>query len=57
MFGTSVITIDPGNVKTGINNKGYLSKEKCAEYIIDIICENKDFNGTFINLLKKKIPW
>jgi len=57
MFGTSVVTIDPGNVKTGMNNKGYLSKEKCAEYIIDIICENKDFNGTFINLLKKKIPW
>ena len=56
-FGTSVITIDPGNVKTGMNNKGYLSKEKCAEYIIDIISENKDFNGTFINLLKKKIPW
>ena len=56
-FGTSVITIDPGNVKTGMNNKGYLSKEKCAEYIINIICENKDFNGTFINLFKKKIPW
>lgn len=56
-FGTSVITIDPGNVKTAMNNKGFLSKEKCAEYILNITCENKDYNGTFIDLLKKKIPW
>ena len=56
-FGTSVISIDPGNVKTGMNNKGYLSKEKCAEYIIDIICEKKDYNGLFIDLFKKEIPW
>lgn len=56
-FGTSVITIDPGNVKTEMNTKGYLSKEKCAEYIIDIVCEDEDYNGTFINLLKNKIPW
>jgi hypothetical protein len=40
-----------------MNTKGYLSKEKCAEYIIDIICGDKDYNGTFINLLKNKIPW
>ena len=26
-YGTSVISIDPGNVKTGMNNKGYLAKE------------------------------
>ena len=56
-YGTSVISIDPGNVKTGMNNKGYLAKEKCAEYIIDIICEDRDYNGSFINLLKKDIPW
>ena len=56
-FGTSIISIDPGNVKTGMNNKGFLSKEKCAEYIIDIICDNKDYNGKFINLFKKEIAW
>ena len=56
-FEISVITIDPGNVNTNMNNKGYLSSEKCAEYIIDIICDNKDYNGAFINLLKKNIPW
>jgi len=56
-FGTSIISIDPGNVKTGMNNKGFLSKEKCAEYIIDIICDDKDYNGKFINLFKKEIPW
>ena len=56
-FGTSTITIDPGNVKTGMNNKGFLSKEKCAEYIIDIICDSKDYNGKFINLFKKEIAW
>ena len=56
-FGISTITIDPGNVKTGMNQKGFLSSEKCAEYLIDIICDNKDHNGTFINLLKIKMPW
>lgn len=56
-FGTSIISIDPGNVKTSMNNKGFLSKEKCAEYIIDIICDDKDYNGKFINLFKKEIPW
>jgi len=56
-FNTNVISIDPGNVKTNMNNKGYLSKEKCAEYIIDIICENKNYNGKFIDLFKKEIPW
>ena len=56
-FKTSVITIDPGNVKSNMNNKGYLSAEKCAEYLVDIISDNKDYNGAFINLFKKKIPW
>ena len=57
MYGTSVITIDPGNVKTGMNNKGYLSPEKCAEYLVDIVCDKTDYNGKYINLLKKKLPW
>ena len=56
-FGISVITIDPGNVKTNMNNKGYLNPDKCSEYLIDIVMDNKDYNGKFINLLKKKIPW
>ena len=56
-FGVSTITIDPGNVKTNMNNKGYLTPERCAEYVIDIICNDKDYNGKFINLLKKNIPW
>jgi short-subunit dehydrogenase len=56
-FGISVITIDPGNVKTNMNNKGYLNPEKCSEYIVDIINNSKDYNGAFINLLKKNIPW
>ena len=40
-----------------MNNKGYLSASKCAEYIIDILGDDVDYNGEFINLLKKKIPW
>ena len=56
-FGTTVISIDPGNVKTNMNNKGYLNSEKCSEYLVDIVSDNKDYNGEFINLLKKKIPW
>ena len=56
-FDISVLTIDPGNVKTNMNNKGYLSPSKCAEYLIDILCDKIDYNGSFINLLKKKIPW
>ena len=56
-FGISVITIDPGNVKTNMNNKGYLNPEKCSEYLVDIVSDNKDYNGAFINLFKKKIPW
>jgi short-subunit dehydrogenase len=56
-FKISVITIDPGNVKSNMNNKGYLSPEKCSEYLLDIISDNSDYNGLFINLLKKKLPW
>ena len=56
-FGISVITVDPGNVKTNMNNKGYLNPEKCSEYLVDIVSDNKDYNGAFINLLKKNIPW
>ena len=56
-YGISVITIDPGNVKTNMNNKGYLNPKKCSEYLVDIVSDNKDYNGAFINLLKKKIPW
>jgi len=56
-FGISVLTIDPGNVKTNMNSKGYLSPSKCSEYLIDILCDNIDHNGSFINLLKNKITW
>ena len=56
-FDISVVSIDPGNVKTEMNNKGFLSKEKCAEYLLNIIADDKDYNGQFINLFKKKIPW
>ena len=51
-FGISVLTIDPGNVKTNMNNKGFLNTEKCSEYLVDIVSENIDYNGAFINLLK-----
>ena len=57
-YNTKIFTIDPGNVKTGMNNKGFLDANKCAEYIIDIILDtHNDFNGKFINLKKKDIPW
>ena len=57
-YNTKTITIDPGNVKTGMNNKGFLDPNRCAEYIIDIILDtDKNFNGKFINLKKEKIPW
>ena len=57
-FNSEIITVDPGNVKTGMNGKGLLDSNKCAEYIIDIICDKKNnYNGKFINLLKKEISW
>ena len=40
-YNTEIITVDPGNVKTGMNTKGLLDSNKCAEYIIDILCDKK----------------
>ena len=57
-YNSEIITVDPGNVQTGMNTKGLLDPNKCAEYIIDIICDKKNnLNGKFINLFKKEIPW
>ncbi len=55
---TSVFAIDPGNIKTNMNQKGYMSSDKCAEIIIDLISNNFDkLNGKFVDLLNKEIPW
>ena len=41
-----------------MNQKGYMSSDKCAEIIIDLISNNFDkLNGKFVNLLNKEIPW
>jgi|TARA_B110001450_G_C17636596_1_gene487447 short-subunit dehydrogenase len=57
-YNSEIITVDPGNVQTGMNTKGLLDPNKCAEYIIDIICDKKNnLNGKFIDLFKKEIPW
>ena len=57
-YKSDIVTIDPGSVKSGMNDKGHLDADKCAEYIIDIMCDKKNsFNGKFVNLLKKEIPW
>ena len=57
-YKTEVVTIDPGNVKTGMNPKGYLVAEKCSEYILNLVFDKKnDINGKFLNLKKKEIPW
>ena len=57
-YKTEVVTIDPGNVKTGMNTKGYLDAEKCSEYILNLVFDKKnDINGKFLNLKKKEIPW
>ena len=57
-YNTEIVTVDPGNVKTGMNTKGLLDANKCAEYIIDILCDKKKiFNGKFLNLLKEEISW
>ena len=56
-YGISVLTLDPGNVKTNMNGKGYLDANKCAEYVIDILCKQENYNGVFMNTLKNKIPW
>ena len=36
-YKTEVVTIDPGNVKTNMNPKGYLNAEKCSEYILNLV--------------------
>ena len=57
-YNSKIITVDPGNVQTGMNTKGLLDSNKCAEYIIDIIDDKKnDLNGKFIDLFKKEISW
>ena len=57
-YNSEIITVDPGNVQTGMNTKGLLDSNKCAEYIIDIIDDKKnDLNGKFIDLFKKEISW
>ena len=57
-YKTEVVTIDPGNVKTGMNPKGYLNAEKCSEYILNLVFDKKnDIHGKFLNLQKKEIPW
>ena len=53
-FKTSVITIDPGNVKSNMNNKGYLSTEKCSEYLVDLISDNID---VFFSVTSDKALW
>ena len=40
-----------------MNGKGYLDANKCAEYVIDILCDQENYNGVFMNTLKNKIPW
>ena len=57
-YNSEIITVDPGNVQTGMNTKGLLDSSKCAEYIIDIISDKKNnLNGKFIVLFKKEISW
>tara|TARA_B100001057_G_scaffold235412_1_gene235698 strand:- start:2959 stop:3711 length:753 start_codon:yes stop_codon:yes gene_type:complete len=57
-YKTEVVTIDPGNVKTNMNPKGYLNAEKCSEYILNLVFDKKnDIHGKFLNLQKKEIPW
>ncbi len=57
-YGTIVFAIDPGNVKTNMNNKGLMNSDKCANLIVNMICKNqKNLNGKFINLLNEEIPW
>ena len=36
-YGTTVLAIDPGNVQSGMNSKGYMESDKCANMILDII--------------------
>ena len=56
-FGTTVLAIDPGNIKSGMNPGGFLEADKCAKLIIDLISTRSNLNGEFLNLLGKKIFW
>ena len=57
-YGTTVFAIDPGNVQSGMNSKGYMESDKCANMILDIISNNVEkFNGKFINLSKNELSW
>ena len=57
-YKTEVVTIDPGNVKTSMNPKGLLNADKCSEYILNLVFDEKrDVHGKFLNLQNKEIPW
>tara|TARA_B100000073_G_C23698719_1_gene559419 strand:+ start:834 stop:1601 length:768 start_codon:yes stop_codon:yes gene_type:complete len=57
-FKTIVFAIDPGNVKSKMNPKGYVASDECAKLIIDLISKKyKSLNGKFVNLLGEKIAW
>ena len=57
-FKTTVFAIDPGNVQSGMNPGGLIKSEVCANLIIDLVSSNvESFNGKFIDLLGKEIPW
>ena len=56
--GTIVFAIDPGNVETGMNPKGHIKSDKCANLILDLISNDvKKLNGKFINLLNQELSW
>lgn len=55
---TSVFAIDPGNIKTNMNPKGYMDSSKCAEMMCNLISSNhKNLNGKFVDILNKEVPW
>ena len=54
----TVFAIDPGNVKSGMNPKGMIETDVCANLIINLITSyGKKLNGKFVDLLNKEIPW
>tara|TARA_B100002019_G_C21170889_1_gene548378 strand:- start:276 stop:1028 length:753 start_codon:yes stop_codon:yes gene_type:complete len=56
-IGTSVFSVDPGNVSTNMNPNGLISSEECAKLILDLTSRKKELNGKFVNLLGQEIPW
>ena len=56
-IGTTVFSVDPGNVSTNMNPKGLINPEECAKLILDLTSRKKEFNGKFVNLLGQEIPW